>query len=80
LLPSSNGGPPYKYAKTENNINHLSQSRTMAEEQRDEEDIYKQEDVEQELEDDEIKPGEAGFMEGYDKGLNKEKQKKKSRK
>jgi|TARA_Y100000310_G_scaffold182131_1_gene182184 hypothetical protein len=46
----------------------------------DEEDIYKEKNVEQELKDDEISPGEAGFMEGYDKDLNKEQQKRKSRK
>ncbi len=52
----------------------------MAEEEQSDEDIYKEKDVEQELDDDELKPGEAGFMEGYDKDLNKEQQKRKSHK
>jgi hypothetical protein len=37
-----------------------------------EEDVYKEEDVEEELEQDEIAPAEAGFMEGYDRRLEKE--------
>ena len=37
----------------------------------DKEDIYEEENVEQDLEDDEISPGEAGFMEGYDRDLGK---------
>jgi hypothetical protein len=45
----------------------------MAEEDKDQEDIYKEENVEQELDDDEINPGEAGFMEGYDRDDEKEK-------
>lgn len=41
-------------------------------EKSDEEDVYKEEDVEGELEQDEITPAEAGFMEGYDRRLEKE--------
>ena len=44
------------------------------------EDIYKEEDVEKELSDDEITSSEAGFMEGYDRELDKEGQKKISKK
>ncbi len=40
-----------------------------------EDDVYDVEEVEKELEDDELTGKEAGFMEGYDKDRNKEKQK-----
>ena len=41
-----------------------------------EEDVYKEEDVEEMLEDDELKDKEAAFMEGYDRERNKEYKKK----
>ena len=52
----------------------------MADETDNDEDIYKKEDVEKELSDDEITPSEAGFMEGFDKELDEEGQKKISKK
>ena len=36
---------------------------------KEQEDIYDEEAVEKDLEDDEISAGEAGFMEGYDRDL-----------
>ncbi len=47
----------------------------LAPEEQEEDDVYGVEEVEKELEDDELSKGEAGFMEGYDKDRNKDKQK-----
>lgn len=50
----------------------------VAPEEHDEDDVYETDEVEQELDDDEVSEREAGFMEGYDRDRNKEKQKKKT--
>ncbi|HIH05447.1 TPA: hypothetical protein HA281_03295 [Candidatus Woesearchaeota archaeon] len=50
----------------------------VAPEEHDEDDVYEADEVEQELDDDEVSEREAGFMEGYDRDRNKEKQKKKT--
>tara|TARA_Y100000310_G_C20548476_1_gene746816 strand:- start:963 stop:1160 length:198 start_codon:yes stop_codon:yes gene_type:complete len=42
-----------------------------------EEDIYDEEEVEKELEDGEISSSEAGFMEGYDRDVEKKSKEKK---
>ncbi len=47
----------------------------VAPEEHEEDDVYETEEVEKELEDDELSEGEAGFMEGYDKDRNKDKEK-----
>lgn len=49
----------------------------VAPEEHEEDDVYEADEVEKELEADEVSEGEAGFMEGYDRDRNKEKQKKK---
>ncbi len=43
---------------------------------KEQEDIYDEESVEKDLEDDEISAGEAGFMEGYDRDLEESEEEK----
>ncbi|MBI2131101.1 hypothetical protein HYU10_05025 [Candidatus Woesearchaeota archaeon] len=44
-------------------------------EQHEEDDVYEKDEVEQELENDEISPKEAGEMEGFDRDAEKEERK-----
>ena len=48
----------------------------LEEEEEEEEDVYDSKNVDEMLEDDEIEPNEAAFMQGYDKEDEKSKEKK----